>query len=118
MYAVIRTGGKQYRVSEGDSIKVEKLTAEVGQEVHFGEVLWIEDENGVQVGTPILKDARVTGKVTRQGKAGKILVFKFKRRKMYRRKRGHRQQFAEVQIDRIIKTQPTETIAQLDSVEA
>ncbi len=102
MYAVIRSGGKQYRVSEGESIKLEKLDAEVGEKVHFDDVLWVQDQDSVQVGTPTVKGARVTGGVTQQGKAGKIVVFKFKRRKMYRRKQGHRQAFAQVHIDKIV----------------
>ena len=102
MYAVIRSGGKQYCVSEGESVKLEKLDAEVGEKVRFDDVLWVQDEDSIKVGTSTVKGAKVTGKVTELGKAGKILVFKFKRRKMYRRKQGHRQAFSQVHIDKIV----------------
>ncbi|HSR52598.1 MAG TPA: 50S ribosomal protein L21 [Acidobacteriota bacterium] len=100
MYAIIRTGGKQYRVSEGDSIKVEKLEGEVGDAVDFEEVLMVGGDDGAQVGSPTL-EGKVTGTIAEHGKGKKVLVFKFKRRKMYRRKRGHRQPFTRVNIDKI-----------------
>lgn len=102
MYAVIKTGGKQYKVSEGDIVKVEKLPLEEGQEVVLEEVLLINDENGnVKVGKPVVEGAKVIGKVLEQGKAKKIYVMKYKRRKNYRRKQGHRQPFTKIKIEKI-----------------
>ena len=97
-YAVIRTGGKQYRVALGDVVRVEKLSAEPGTEVEFTEVLMTSDEGAVRVGTPLVSGARVRAEVVQQGKAKKILVFKKKRRKNYRRHQGHRQQFTAVRV--------------------
>ncbi|HSR66366.1 MAG TPA: 50S ribosomal protein L21 [Acidobacteriota bacterium] len=100
MYAIIRTGGKQYRVSEGDSIKVEKLDGEVGDSVDFEEVLMVGGDDGVQVGAPTLK-GKVSGTIAEQGRGKKVIVFKFKRRKMYRNRRGHRQDYTRVDIEKI-----------------
>jgi len=100
-YAVIRTGGKQYRVSPGDLIRVEKVAGEPGAEVEFTEVLMAADEGAVQVGTPLVTGARVTARVVEQGKAKKILVFKKKKRKNYRRHRGHRQPFTALRVTEI-----------------
>lgn len=100
-YAVIRTGGKQYRVTPGDVIRVEKLAGEPGAAVEFTEVLMTGEEGAVRIGTPLLAGARVTGQVVQQGKAKKILVFKKKRRKNYRRHQGHRQQFTAVRVTTI-----------------
>ena len=100
-YAVIRTGGKQYRVAPGDVIRVEKLAGEPGSEVEFGEVLMAAARGAVHMGKPILAGAKVTGQVVQQGKAKKILVYKKKRRKNYRRHRGHRQLFTEVRVTQI-----------------
>jgi large subunit ribosomal protein L21 len=100
-YAVIRTGGKQYRVTPGDVIRVEKLAGEPGSEVEFTEVLMTGEEGAVHVGTPLVAGARVTAQVVEQGKAKKILVFKKKRRKNYRRHHGHRQQFTAVRVTQI-----------------
>lgn len=97
-YAVIRTGGKQYRVAPGDLIRVEKVGGDPGSDVEFTDVLMTADEAAIRVGTPLLAGARVTGKVVQQGKAKKILVFKKKRRKNYRRHRGHRQLFTDVRV--------------------
>lgn len=97
-YAVIRTGGKQYRVTPGDLIRVEKIAGDQGSTVEFTEVLMTADESAVRIGTPLLAEARVTGQVVQHGKAKKILVFKKKRRKNYRRHRGHRQEFTEVRV--------------------
>jgi len=99
MYAIIATGGKQYRVSQGDVIYVEKLNNEVGEEVSFP-VLMLGGEN-VEVGNPTVAGASVTGKVTKQGKGQKIVVFKYKSKKNYRRKAGHRQPFTAVEITAI-----------------
>lgn len=100
-YAVIRTGGKQYRVAPGDVIRVEKLVGEPGTEVEFTDILMTGDDGGVHIGTPLVTGARVTAEVLRQGKAKKILVFKKKRRKNYRRHQGHRQQFTAVRVTQI-----------------
>lgn len=97
MYAVIRTGGKQYRVSEGDTLRIEKLAGDVGSTINFGEVLLVGGEK-VSVGTPLVKGASVSATITAQGRAKKVIVFKMRRRKNYRRKRGHRQQYTEVKI--------------------
>ena len=101
MYAVISTGGKQYKVSEGQTIRVEKLPGDVGTAVSFDQVLICSDGDTVKVGQPTLPDVTVTGQIAQQGKAKKILVFKFKRRKGYRRKRGHRQHFTAIRINAI-----------------
>ena len=100
-YAVIRTGGKQYRVSSGELLRIEALPGEVGSEVTFSEVLLTAAEGAVQVGTPLVPGATVTARIVEQGKERKILVFKKKRRKNYRRKRGHRQHFTAVRVQTI-----------------
>jgi large subunit ribosomal protein L21 len=101
MYAVVNSGGKQYRVQEGDVLRVEKLDAEVGDTVDFDRVLLFNDGETVQVGRPLLEDVTVRGRVVERGKAKKVLVFKYKRRKGYRRTQGHRQPFTAIRIDRI-----------------
>ena len=101
MYAIIEAGGKQYRVSEGDLIDVERRSGEVGQAVNFQEVLLVGDQETIHVGKPVLAGARVVGTIAEQGKEAKIIVFKMKRRKKYRRKQGHRQLFTRVRIDQI-----------------
>ena len=101
MYAVIETGGKQYRVNEGDIIRVEKLPAEVGSDVEFEKVLLVGSGEDVKIGMPLVDGARVTGKVVEQDRGKKIVVFKMKRRKNYRRKQGHRQDYTGIRIDRI-----------------
>jgi len=101
MYAVIETGGKQYRVNEGDIIRVEKLPAEVGSDIKFEKVLLVGSGEDVKVGMPLVDGAKVTGKVVEQDRGKKIVVFKMKRRKNYRRKQGHRQDYTGVRIDRI-----------------
>ena len=100
MYAIIETGGKQIKVQEGQEIYIEKLHAEVGESVTFDKVLFVSDDQ-TKVGTPIVDGATVTGKVENHGRAKKIIVFKFKRRKNYRRKQGHRQPFTKVVIEKI-----------------
>lgn len=97
MYAVIKTGGKQYRVAEGDRLRVEKLPGEAGAKVTFEEVLMIGGEK-VAIGTPTVKGAKVSAEIVQQGRDKKVIVFKFRRRKNYRRKRGHRQPFTELKI--------------------
>ncbi|UCF31114.1 MAG: 50S ribosomal protein L21 [bacterium] len=101
MYAVIATGGKQYRVSEGDIIRVEKLPAEVGSDISFDQVLLVGDGEKIRIGTPVVDGASVTGKVVEQDRRRKIIVFKMKRRKNYRRKQGHRQDYTGVRIEKI-----------------
>ena len=100
-YAVIRTGGKQYRVSPGDIIRVEKLPGDVGGAVVFGEVLLAGDDGNVQVGQPTVSGLEVQGEIVAHGKAKKILVFKKKRRKNYRRRQGHRQPVTTVKVTAI-----------------
>lgn len=97
MYAVIKTGGKQYRVSEGDTLRIEKLDGEVGAKLELTEVLMVGGEK-VDVGTPLVKGAKVTAEIVAQDRAKKIIVFKMKRRKNYRRKYGHRQPYTEIRI--------------------
>ncbi|MFT3923488.1 MAG: 50S ribosomal protein L21 [Myxococcales bacterium] len=97
MYAVIRTGGKQYRVSQGETLRVEKLPGDVGASITFDEVLMIGGDK-VNVGKPLVAGAKVSAQITAQDRAKKVIVFKMRRRKNYRRKNGHRQYFTEVKI--------------------
>lgn len=101
MNAIIRTGGKQYRVSEGDVLNVEKLNVEEGQEVVFDEVLTVVNDGDVKVGAPTVAGAKVTAKVAKQGKADKIFVFKYRAKSNYRKRQGHRQPFTQVEITSI-----------------
>ncbi len=101
MYAVIKTGGKQYRVAPGDKLKVETLPAEVGQQVKLSEVLTVADGAIVRIGTPLLAGAAVTATVLAHGRHPKITIFKMKRRKHYAKHGGHRQNFTELRIDSI-----------------
>lgn len=101
MYAIIKTGGKQYRVSEGDSIFVEKLEAAEGEVVTFDQVLTVAKEDALVIGKPFVEGAKVTAKVEKQGKARKILVFKYKAKANYRKRQGHRQPFTKVVIEKI-----------------
>lgn len=101
MYAIIKTGGKQYRVQEGDSIFVEKLASEVDAEVVFDQVLAIVNDGDVKVGTPVVEGAKVTAKVLEQGKQKKIRIFKYKAKSNYRRRQGHRQPYTKVTIEKI-----------------
>ncbi|NLJ83316.1 MAG: 50S ribosomal protein L21 [Halanaerobiaceae bacterium] len=101
MYAIIKTGGKQYRVEEDMIIKVEKLPAEVGETVEFDQVLSVVDGNGARFGQPVLEGAKVTGKVLEHDKHKKIIVFKYRRKKRYRKKTGHRQPYTKVLIEKI-----------------
>lgn len=104
MNAVIQTGGKQYTISKGDTITIEKLSGNPGDEVNFNEVLMVSDEDGnAEVGTPHVEGASVKGKILSEKKGSKITVFKFKRRKGYRRKAGHRQKYTTVEITDINK---------------
>lgn len=99
MYAVIETGGKQYRVAEGDTLYVEKLEGDVGDPVSFDRVLLVADGENISVGTPVVSGAEVTGEIVGHGRDKKVIVFKFKRRKDYRRRNGHRQAFTAVRIN-------------------
>ncbi|QTA91539.1 50S ribosomal protein L21 [Desulfonema magnum] len=101
MYAVVSSGGKQYRVEQGDIFRVEKILGEVGSPISFDNVLMFSDGENVEIGQPVLGNVAVRGCIVEQGKAKKILVFKYKRRKRYRRTRGHRQQYTAVRIDAI-----------------
>ncbi|OOM82213.1 50S ribosomal protein L21 [Clostridium puniceum] len=101
MYAVLATGGKQYRVQEGDVIYVEKLIADVDSTVELNEVLAVGTEDGIKVGTPVVEGAKVVAKVAAQGKAKKVIVFKYKSKKDYRRKNGHRQPYTKLVIEKI-----------------
>ncbi|MBN2720645.1 MAG: 50S ribosomal protein L21 [Proteobacteria bacterium] len=101
MYAVIETGGKQYRVNEGDVIRVEKLAADVGSDIGFDKILMVGQGDQVRVGNPLVDGASVTGKVIEQDRRKKIIVFKMKKRKNYRRKYGHRQDYTGVRIESI-----------------
>jgi large subunit ribosomal protein L21 len=97
-YAVVRTGGKQYRVSEGDVVRIEKLAGEVGDKITLSDVLFVGGNGEVKIGAPLVANATVTGEIVGQGKAKKILVFKKKRRKSYSRQRGHRQHQTTLKI--------------------
>lgn len=99
MLAVIKTGGKQYKVQVGDKIKVEKVEGEAGKEVIFGEVLLVaNEEKEIKIGKPHIKDAQVKGKILGQKRTKKVIVFKYKPKKRYHKKQGHRQMFSEVEI--------------------
>lgn len=101
MYAIIETGGKQYRVAEGDVIYVEKLPAEVGGSFTFDKVVLLSKDGNVVVGSPFVAGATVTAKVERQARAKKIIVYKYKAKKNYRRKQGHRQPYTKLTIEKI-----------------
>ena len=100
MYAVIESGGKQYRVAEGDVIRVEKLSVETGKKVEIDRVLMVSDDSGVKVGTPVIEGAQVTATVQGHDRAKKIIVYKHK--KNYHKKQGHRQNFTRLHIDEIV----------------
>ena len=101
MYAIIETGGKQYRVSEGDTLYVEKLPVEAGETVEIDRVLALVDGENLKIGSPVVEGAKVVLKVVRHGRGRKIIVFKYKPKKNYRRKQGHRQAFTEVTVEKI-----------------
>ena len=101
MYAVITSGGKQYKVRQGEILRVEKIPGEVGSPVSFDKVLMVSDGETASIGQPVLDNVAVKGYIVDQGKAKKIIVFKYKKRKRFRRKQGHRQQFTAVKIDSI-----------------
>ena len=101
MYAIVSSGGKQYRVAEGDTIYVERLSAAIGQSVRLEDVLLVGGDGGVRVGTPKLETASVVGTVVEQARGDKVRVFKYKKRKHYRRTRGHRQSHTVLRIDKV-----------------
>ncbi len=101
MYAVIKTGGKQYSVSEGDILNVEKLAGEVGESIVFDTVLTVVNDGEVMIGKPVVEGAKVTAKVVEHGKAKKIFVFKYKAKANYRKRQGHRQPYTQVEITSI-----------------
>jgi large subunit ribosomal protein L21 len=101
MYAVIKTGGKQYKVSEGDLLNIERLEGESGSEVVFEEVLMVSGEGDIKIGTPVVEGAKVIGEIVRETKGPKITIFKMKRRKGFRKKTGHRQKLTNLKIKKI-----------------
>jgi large subunit ribosomal protein L21 len=101
MYAVVATGGKQYKIKEGETLRIEKVNGNVGDALTFDQVLLVVDGENLAVGQPMVQGASVSAHIVEQGKEKKILVFKYKRRKRYRRKQGHRQPFTAVRIDSI-----------------
>ncbi|MFU0842415.1 MAG: 50S ribosomal protein L21 [Burkholderia sp.] len=101
MYAIIKTGGKQYRVSVGDTLRVETLPGNPGDKVTLSEVLAVSDENGLKVGNPVLEGATVTATIASVGRADKVRIFKFRRRKHSMKSAGHRQNFTELKIEAI-----------------
>ena len=101
MYAIVKTGGKQYKVAQGDVLFVEKLEANEGDVVTLDQVLAVAGENGLTVGSPVVEGATVTAKVVAQGKAKKVIVYKYKAKKDYRRKQGHRQPFTKIVVEKI-----------------
>lgn len=100
MFAIIKTGGKQYKVSEGDIIKVEKIEAEAGDKIEFDQVLMVAGDD-IKVGSPVVEGAKVSAEVLDQKKDKKIVIFKFKAKKNYRKKKGHRQPYTLVKIEKI-----------------
>jgi len=117
MYAIIRSGGKQYRTQEGGFLRVEKLPGNVGDEIIFDKVLMFADGENVDIGRPLLEDVAVKGHIVEQGKHRKIIVFKYKKRKRYRKKQGHRQQYTAVRIDQIgLRTTETSETAEVENV--
>ena len=100
--AVIKTGGKQYLIKKGDKIRVEKIDGKDGDKIEFTDVLLLEKDKKVEIGTPLIKNAKVVGKILKQGRGDKVIIYKYKAKKRYHRKAGHRQQFTEVEISEII----------------
>jgi len=101
MYAVVKTGGKEYRVSQGDLIRVEKMEGKVGDQVTMKDILMVSHEDQVQVGNPLLANAVITGQIVQQVKGKKVLTYKMKRRKNYRRTKGHRQTYTYIRVNDI-----------------
>lgn len=105
MYAVIAAGGKQYRVQQGDVLRMEKIAGNVGDPVSFDKVLLVSDGQNLTVGRPVVEQASVQARIIEQDRSKKVIVFKYKRRKGYRRKQGHRQDYTAVRIDNIVAAQ-------------
>jgi large subunit ribosomal protein L21 len=103
MYAIIESGGKQYKIEEGKKVKLEKITAPEGEEVRISNVLTINGANGTVIGTPYIDGAYISGKVIAQARDKKVTIFKYKRRKDYKVKRGHRQAYTELLIEKIVE---------------
>ena len=101
MYAIVRTGGKQYQVACGDQVRVEKIEGNVGDNIDLKDVLMVVSEDDVKVGQPVLENAKVTAKIAEQGRSKKVIVFKKKRRKGYRLRNGHRQSYTALKIEEI-----------------
>jgi large subunit ribosomal protein L21 len=101
MYAVVKTGGKEYRISQGDLVRVEKMEGKVGDQVTMKDVLMVSQEGQVQVGNPLLANAVITGEIVQQVKGKKVLTYKMKRRKNYRRTKGHRQTYTYIRVNDI-----------------
>ena len=101
MYAVINSGGKQIKVTPGDVVRLELLEGKAGDQISLENVLLVNNDEDIQIGTPVVKGVKVSGTIMAQGRGDKIIVFKFKRRKMYRRKTGHRQSYTAVRVDSI-----------------
>ncbi len=118
MFAVVKTGGKQYKVAEGDVIRVEKLEGDVSSKIKFDEILMVGDEKSLKVGEPLVKGASVTAEVLEQKKDKKITVFKKKRRHNYRRKKGHRQQITILRVTKIAGAAPKKKAAPKKTEEA
>lgn len=118
MYAVIKTGGKQYRVQEGDVITIEKLNANVGDKVEFDEVLVLGEGADIKVGTPFLDGVKVFGTVTENGKGKKIIIFKYKSKKDYRKKQGHRQPYTMVEITGLGTDKPAKAAPKAEAAPA
>ncbi len=102
MYAVIQTGGKQYRVEPGQTLSVETLPGELGESIEFDEVLLVAGEDSVSVGKPVVAGAKVTAEIVEHGKDKKVIVYKFQRRKNYRRRYGHRQSYTSIKINSVV----------------
>jgi large subunit ribosomal protein L21 len=98
MYAVVKTGGKQYRVSAGEKLKIEQIPAEIGQEITLGEVLLVADGDALKMGAPLVAGATVKAKVLAHGRGDKVHIYKMRRRKHYRKSQGHRQNYTEIEI--------------------
>ena len=109
MFAVIKTGGKQYKVKEGDKLTVEKLEAKVGDKIKFEQVLLVAENDDVKIGTPFIKGAFVEAEVLEQKKGPKVIIFKYKPKKRYKKKRGHRQPQTVVEIKGIVTSQPSKS---------
>lgn len=101
MYAIIQTGGKQYKVAEGEILKIEKLEGAAGDKLTLDQVLMVKNESGTKIGTPTVQGAQVTVEVIEQGREKKITVYKYKKRKNYRRNQGHRQAFTKIKVEKI-----------------